>query len=389
VSAGSGRPRRRKAAEGTDETRSQVRSESGGPRRPWRRCIQFLLWAAASAGLSACTLQPASDRAKSIQLSYQITFVVAAVIFVVVGSLIVFSTLAFRRKRGDEAMPTQVHGSTKLEMVWIAVPSLIVVVLFIVSATTLGKVDWAAAGPMRINVEGFQWQWRFTYPEFKTRSGAPLAITGQSGHPGDGTYGKPTLGLEVNKAVHFNLVSDDVIHSFFIPVFLFKRDVIPGHPNEFDLTPDRIGTFAGKCAELCGLEHSTMLFVVKIMPHDQFQQWVANAIKVQQHQEWVAANSCKTPTAGKITVVAKSIRFDTSCIEVPAGGTTQLVFDNKDTAGTPHNIEIFTDRSAISRLAGATSPSDCITAPGTATYQISGLQPGTYFFRCDIHPTQM
>ena len=333
-------------------------------------------------------MQPASNHAETIQTSYEITFVFAAVIFVVVAGLIVFSALRFRRKKGDEALPKQVHGSTKLEITWIAVPSLIVLILFIVSATALGKIDTAEAGPMTINVEGFQWQWSFTYPAFTDRAGLPLTVTGQSGTPGDGVYGKPTLGLEVNKAVHFNLDSSDVIHSFYIPVFLFKRDVIPGHPNEFDLTPTRTGTFSGKCAELCGLEHSTMLFVVKIMPHDEFQRWVQQQILIQQHQEWVKETSCATPTGGNLTVVAKSIAFDTSCIEVPAAGTIKLELDNQD-PGVPHNIEVYTNDQATERLAGATGPGDVITGVAQTSYEITGLAPGTYFFRCDIHPTQM
>src|SRR5262249_27985505 len=152
------------------------------------------------------------------------------------------SAIRFRRKKGDDTLPKQVHGSTRLEAAWIAIPSLIVVVLFIVSATALAKVDApAATTPMHITVEGFQWQWQFTYNDFKDRAGKPLSVKGQSGHPGDGSYGKPVLALELNRPVHFDLVSNDVIHSFFIPVFLFKRDVVPGYANHFDLTPDRAG----------------------------------------------------------------------------------------------------------------------------------------------------
>ncbi len=362
-------------------------SRTQGARR--RARLLCALGALAVLALPACTLRPASDRASSIKTSYVITFYFAAVIFVIVGGLIVYSAIRFRRKKGDDTLPNQVHGSTRLEIAWIAIPSLIVVVLFIVSATALAKVDApAATTPMHITVEGFQWQWQFTYNDFKDRAGKPLAIKGQSGHPGDGSYSKPILALEVNKPVHFDLVSNDVIHSFFIPVFLFKRDVIPGYANHFDLTPDRVGTFAGKCAELCGLEHSTMLFNVKILPHDQFMTWVQKSIQIQQHRNWEQANKCQTPSSGKLTVTAQNIAFDVQCVQVPAAGTTQLVFDNKD-AGVPHNIEIYTDESATTRLAGATGPGDVVNGPGTTTYQISGLKPGTYFFRCDIHPTQM
>jgi cytochrome c oxidase subunit II len=358
----------------------------GTPKRPRASSLRLPAAAAALLGLSGCTLSPTSNHAAETQTLYNITFAIAAVIFVVVGGLIVVAAVRFRHKRGDDdTLPKQVHGNTKLEIVWIAVPTLIVLVLFILSSLTLGKIDSAEANSMTINVTGFQWEWKFTYPDFKTSDGTPLALTGVSGpldaQPGAAKSEWPTLGLELNQPVHFHLEAQDVIHSFFIPSWLFKRDVIPGHPNDFWMTPDKAGTFVGKCAELCGLYHSGMLFNVQVMPKAQFDRWIQTELDAFQK----SLNACRTPQNGTLTVVAKSIQFDAKCIQVPAAGTTKLVLDNQD-PGTPHNIEVYTDSAATQRLAGATGPTNTITGVSSTTYIIQGLQAGTFYFKCDVHP---
>ncbi len=239
------------------------------------RLLLSLLPAAVLLLLSGCTLQPASEQANGVKTLYEITFAFAAVIFVIVGGLIVGFAIRYRRKPGDDELPPQIHGNSTIEIVWTAIPTLIVLILFVLSAIELGRLDTAPASPktMTIDVTGFQWQWRFTYPEFKTAHGNGLFVEGTSGQ----TKSLPVLHLAEGVPVHFHLESQDVIHSFFIPVFLFKRDVIPGHPNDFTMTPDRLGTFPGKCAELCGLYHSRMLFTVKIEPQDQFDAWAAGS----------------------------------------------------------------------------------------------------------------
>jgi cytochrome c oxidase subunit 2 len=352
-------------------------TERGQRRGPLR---SRLLLATAALALSGCTMRPASDHAKQIQGVYYLTFVFAAVIFVVVGGAIVYAAVRFRHKPGDDTLPKQVHGSTKVEIVWTVIPTIIVAVLFVASAVTLGKVDSAEANPLQVNVTGFQWQWEFTYPAYHDKFGHPLSIKGQTGLPGEG-LAKPTLGLPVGQAVHFTEASPDAIHSFYIPVFLFKRDVIPGHVNNFFLTPTRTGTFAGKCAELCGLYHSEMLFIVKIMPKDQFDQWIKDQITIQNRH----ASACTQPQDGKVTIVAKSIQFDLTCIQVPPSPATTIVFDNQD-AGIQHNVDIYQDPNFTQHVAGATGATDTITGVTSTSYSISGLQPGTYYFKCDIHP---
>jgi cytochrome c oxidase subunit II len=192
---------------------------------------------------------------------------------VIVGGLIVGFAVRYRRKPGDDELPPQIHGNTSIEVVWTVIPTLIVLVLFVLSALELGRLNTAPASPrtMTIDVTGFQWQWRFAYPDFKTKNGNPLFVEGTSGQTKD----LPTLHLPLNVPVHFHLESQDVIHSFFIPVFLFKRDVIPGHPNHFTITATRTGTFTGHCSELCGLYHAKMLFTLKVVTPQQFQAYMS------------------------------------------------------------------------------------------------------------------
>ena len=130
-----------------------------------------------------------------------------------------------------------------------------------------------------VNVTGYQWSWEFQYPGFKVPGSAAGVVTEQ-GAPWPGRL--PTLVIPENRTVRFNLVSLDVVHSFWIVPFEFKRDVVPGHPNHFEVTPIRTGVSIGRCTELCGVYHSRMLFRVKIVTPAQFQQWISAQQQLQQ-----------------------------------------------------------------------------------------------------------
>jgi cytochrome c oxidase subunit 2 len=114
-----------------------------------------------------------------------------------------------------------------------------------------------------VTVVGEQWSWTFNYRNEPAVGGKTVYDAGTTAH-------KPTLWLVKGQTVEFHLYSPDVIHSFWVPVFLFKKDVIPGRDNSFAITPDRFGTFKGRCAELCGVYHSRMLFNVKVVDEQQF-----------------------------------------------------------------------------------------------------------------------
>jgi cytochrome c oxidase subunit II len=213
--------------------------------------------------LAACTAPPATVEADRVQGLYNVFLVAAAVVFVVVAGLIGWNIVRYRA-RGDEDLPAQTHTNLALELLWWALPTLLVIGLFIASAAVLNTNDARHPGtPLRVKVEGFQWQWRFTYIDSKVQ------LTGAPGS-------QPELVLPVGQTVDFELVSDDVIHSFFISAFLVKRDTIPGIDNHLELTINQTGTFSGQCAEFCGLLHDQMLFSIRAVSPADFATWLAS-----------------------------------------------------------------------------------------------------------------
>jgi cytochrome c oxidase subunit 2 len=171
----------------------------------------------------------------------------------------------FHRKRGDK-LPPQVRYNMPIEIMYTAVPFVLIAVFFYFTAKDENYIDALPANPQVIvNVTGFQWSWEFNYPQYN------VSTTGEPWGFGP----LPVLEIPVGETVRFNLVSTDVVHAFWVPEFLFKRDVIPDHPNHFEITATKTGTFLGHCSELCGVYHSKMLFQVKIVTPQQFKAYMA------------------------------------------------------------------------------------------------------------------
>lgn len=186
--------------------------------------------------------------------------VIALVILAIVVGLVVWCVVRYRR-RSDE-IPSQRQYVIPLEVVYTVIPILIVATLFAISWKTQDEVDALAARPaVVIDAVGFQWQWQFGYRNEQ------FTI---SGLPGE----RPVMAIPEGEPVRINLTSRDVIHSMFVPEFLFKRDAIPGVVNRFDFTATRPGRYLSRCAEFCGLDHSQMLFYVEVMPRPDFDEWV-------------------------------------------------------------------------------------------------------------------
>jgi cytochrome c oxidase subunit 2 len=180
-----------------------------------------------------------------------------------VSGLILWATIRYRRRPGDDDLPPQFREHLGLEIAYTLIPILIVVGLFVLTYRTETTVeDLVAAPAATVRVEAFNWSWRFTYED----SGATVF-----GTPDD----PPEAVLPVGRPVRFLLTSPDVIHSFFVPDFLFKRDAIPGRTTMFDLTIDRPGTYQGRCAEFCGLDHWRMRFTIRAVPPAEFEAWLA------------------------------------------------------------------------------------------------------------------
>lgn len=206
---------------------------------------------------TACTPRPITEEGAGVANLYNIFLAIAAVIFLLVTGLIAWSLIRYRAK-DDDGLPEQVHTNVKLEVVWFAIPSVIVAVLFILSAGVLSEVNEENPedGTLVVSVEGFQWGWRFTYPGGETTTSLPESPA--------------TVPLPVDTPITFELVSPDVIHSFYVPRMLLKRDVVPGRTNRIDVVIEEVGTYGGKCAEFCGLLHDDMDLVIEAVEPEDF-----------------------------------------------------------------------------------------------------------------------
>ncbi len=201
---------------------------------------------------------------------------------VVVGGLVtilILWTLVRYRKRSDE-MPKQFHENIPIEVLYTAIPILIVAVLFVFTVLTENNVD--ATVPVNatltstgkpvvdIRVTAFQWGWRFDY------TGLNVGVAGET-TAGPGGRG-PQMVVPAGQTVQITLVSDDVIHGFYVRDFNFSRYALPGVTNVFDLTVLHTGTYNGQCTQICGLYHSEMLFTVKAVPLPAFSQWISSEV---------------------------------------------------------------------------------------------------------------
>jgi cytochrome c oxidase subunit 2 len=203
---------------------------------------------------------------------WQGSWIAALATGVVVWGLILWAC-AFHRKRKntpDDVLPPQVRYNLPIEILYTAVPIVMVAVFFFFTARDEDYLMAKSANPdVAVKVEGLQWSWRFT----TTYQGKQVKVVGT---PVDDAMKGPQLVLPNDgKTVRFNLVSDNVNHSFWVPAFLFKEDVIPGENNSFEIkTLNKTGVFAGRCAELCGVDHSRMLFNVKLVSQAEFEQYI-------------------------------------------------------------------------------------------------------------------
>lgn len=213
--------------------------------------------------------EAASDRAPHIGNLWIGAWWASLIIGVFVWGLIFYAIIRFRRRKDETGHPRQVRYNLPLELLYTLVPFLIIGVLFFFTVQSQNAVLAKETQPVHtINVVGQKWSWTFNYME----DGNPAvgAIVHESG-----TIEKiPDLYLPLNKPVRFNLASADVIHSFWVPDFYFKLDVIPGHPNSFDVTPTKAGDFLGKCAELCGTYHSAMVFNVHVVDEQRYNDYL-------------------------------------------------------------------------------------------------------------------
>lgn len=226
--------------------------------RPARRLAVTTLLLLAAAG---CTPQSVTEQGQAIYDLYNLFMYIAAVVFVIVSGLVIWSVIRYRR-RNDE-LPTQTHGNNRLELTWTVIPTVIVLFLFVVTIQAQNKVLDSPGDPdVNVTVTAFQWSYRFTYEGTGAEVvGTPEAI--------------PEMVVPVGQRIRVKLVSADVVHTFYVPQTLFKRQAIPGTINEFDLTFEKVGLYHGQCTQFCGLQHTDMTYRVRVVSPGEYQGWLA------------------------------------------------------------------------------------------------------------------
>ncbi|MCS6710476.1 cytochrome c oxidase subunit II [Brachybacterium sp. EF45031] len=188
-----------------------------------------------------------------------------------VWGLAIWCAIAYRRRKGDTGYPVQLRYHVPLEMIFTLLPVIMIMSLFYFTQRDVNVIEAHSGEPdLTVNVVAKQWSWDFNYVEPNVHEPAGIQSF-NTGVPGAAEQ-LPTLYLPVNQTVEFRLDSRDVIHSFWVVDFLYKKDMFPGHTNSFEVTPTREGTYRGKCAELCGEYHSDMLFNVEVVSQEEFDQ---------------------------------------------------------------------------------------------------------------------
>jgi cytochrome c oxidase subunit 2 len=240
---------------------------------------------AAAVTVAGCMPAPATEQARAVTDLWGQFLVAAALVGGLVWTLITIAILRFRRPRrapGASAaagsLPAQTADSRPLEIAWTAGPIVVVLILFWLTLGALGRIDAREPGRVTVDVTAFRWQWRFDYP------GTGVSFVGGPGQVAE-------MVVPAGEPVHIVLSSVDVAHAFYVPAFLFKRDAIPGRPNEFDLTIAEPGSYGGQCAEFCGVFHDRMLLSVHALSRPDYDAWLAAA---------AAASNAPAPSASAV-----------------------------------------------------------------------------------------
>ncbi|HEX6583137.1 MAG TPA: cytochrome c oxidase subunit II [Thermoleophilaceae bacterium] len=198
----------------------------------------------------------AAGEAGTIDTLYDVLLICSVPIFVLVMTIAIYSVVRFRAKPGDMGDGAPIHGNTRLEIIWVTIPFIMVTALAIYGWVVLDDLEAKQKNEMVVNVTGQQFTWTFEYPSEKVNS--------------------PELVLPVDRPIEFKIKTKDVIHSFWVPQFRLKSDAVPGLTTSIRVTPDKPGRYEVVCAELCGLGHSTMRQFVRVLPADEFQTWVSD-----------------------------------------------------------------------------------------------------------------
>jgi cytochrome c oxidase subunit 2 len=256
----------------------------------------------------------ASSEAHKIDTLYHVLIIVTVPIFVLVETIVLFSVWKFRMRPGEERLDgPPIHGNTRLEVIWTALPAMLIAGLCTYAFIVLHDIEAKPATPaMEVNVYGQQFSWSFKYPA--------------------GPGGKPVVSdelyLPVNRPVRFRIHSVDVIHAFWIPAFRIQEDAVPGVTTNLRATPDRLGTYEVVCNELCGLGHALMRSRVHVVTAAAFDSWLS--------ARGGAATTADTGSPTQVAAAGKQVFLGSSscgaCHHLAEAGTSGAIGPNLDAA---------------------------------------------------------
>jgi len=210
----------------------------------------------------------ASEEAGPIDTLWDVLLIASIPVFVLVTTVVLFAVLKFRMRPGEENLDgPPIHGNTRLEVIWTAIPAILLVGLCTYSFVVLEDVEALERDRIEVRVVGEQFAWTYYYD----RDGEEVASR--------------QLVLPIDRQVRFTLQSKDVIHDFWVPAFRIKKDAVPGIDVTYSVTPNRLGTFPVVCAELCGLGHAVMRSQARVVEQQEFESWLAEVGQPAQDEE--------------------------------------------------------------------------------------------------------
>jgi cytochrome c oxidase subunit 2 len=287
----------------------------------------------------------------------------AVPVFTFVIAAVAVSLLRFRSRGRPDRDGEPIRGTTTTYGLWLAITGTLAISLIVFPglvgiAQLQGQAD--VEDPLVVGAEAARWAWTITYAESGVTTGEEMV-------------------LPVDRPVTFEVSSVDILHSFWIPAFRVKIDAVPGKTTTITMTPDTVGAFPDEpmmriqCAELCGLNHSTMSLPIRVVEATEFELWLSQ-------QGAGGAPTCE-PDGTELSIVALDIAFDTDCLAAPADTPFTITMDNRD-PDIPHNVSIWKDPAYQESL----FVGEILTGPGAITYRVPPFPAGIYYFQCDIHP---
>jgi cytochrome c oxidase subunit 2 len=303
-----------------------------------RRLTTAALPALAAVALTACDVRyPNSVFTRHTEFNRDVGYLfniliwLGTIVFIFVEGILLYAIFRYRR-RSENDRPQHVHGNTTLEILWTAIPALILAFIAVPTVRTIFKTQAKAkADALQVEVIGHQWWWEFRYPQYKVTTANELY-------------------LPVGRTVNFTLRSEDVLHSFWIPQLGGKRDLITNHPNYLWFTPDSVGEQAwnGACAEYCGTSHANMRFKTFTVTPPEFASWVA-------HQQSPAALGAVAPPAPAGATAAGA--------PAPGAAGTAVAAATDSAAKTGTATSAANQAQIAASAAGASGPGSTVTAP--------------------------